>query len=183
MSLKPLRQEIQYDLSWITPWTQEMGGLLTFHTASGTTFVQYSHEASGVIPVGIQINDVEHVDYTREVPPQVLRRSSVVCDVVGICNRGEFITDWIHLIGSVLPGDAMYVGPSGTFTNSATFGGSRVGKFIGTLKSDAHVVTMRGLGSSRQYIDPCDLNLYYENNPAHRTLVVTPGYIKVKIEL
>jgi hypothetical protein len=78
-------------------------------------------------------------------------------------------------------GDKAYVGPSGTFTNSASFGGDIVGRFLGPLEADPHLVVMRGQGFSRQFVDPETKAIVTENDPADRTLVLSDGYIKIRI--
>jgi hypothetical protein len=103
------------------------------------------------------------------------------CGIVGIGVEGEFQTDWLYIVGTVMPGDTAYVGPSGTFTNDASLGGIEIGLFLSTLTQDPHTVTMRGLGFSRQYID-CEKHLAWENNPADRVLVITPGFAKIRVK-
>ena len=156
MSLRPLRQTEQVNIDFITPWTQERGGCLSFVSASGMTFVEYAFDPSGLVPVGIQLNDIEWMNLSRQYHrtySHPAATTDVPCGTVGIAVQGDFITDWIHLVGTVFPGDPAYAGPSGTFTNSSAFGSLKIGKFIGVLDSDPHCVTMRGLGFSRQFID------------------------------
>lgn len=185
MSLKPLRQTQEVNIDFITPWTQERGGCLTLASASGMTFVQYSHDPSGVVPIGIQLNDVEWMNLTRHYHRAYspAATTDVPCSRVGIAEQGDFITDWLYLIGTVGMGDTAYVGPSGTFTNISTLGGNPIGTFIGPLDVDPHFVVMRGLGFSREYID-CHTKLaVWENNPADRVLVHSPGYIKIRVDI
>lgn len=184
MSIKPLRQTEETNIDFLCPWTQERGGCLSIVQASGMYFAEYSHDPSGKFTMGIQLNDIEWMNLARQYH-RTFRgyTTDVPCGIVGIAVQGDFITDWLHLIGAVMPGDPMYAGPSGTFTNSSQFGGSRIGKFIGTLKSDPHTVVFRGLGFSRQFVDPCDKTLKWENNPADAILIATPGYIKIRVDL
>jgi hypothetical protein len=148
--------------------------------------VEYAHNPSGLFQVGIQLNDIEWMNLARQhhrTFSHPAATTDVPCGTVGIAVQGDYITDWLYLIGSVSNGDPAYVGPSGTFTNSATHGGSRVGKFIGPLQSEPHTVTFRGLGFSRQFMDTCDKQLKWENNPADRIDIATPGYIKIRIDM
>lgn len=186
MSLKPLRQTEQVNVDFISPWTQERGGCLSLASASGMYFAEYAHNPSGVVPLGLQLNDIEWMNLARQYHrtfSHPAATTDVPCGTVGIAVQGDFITDWIHLIGTVMPGDAAYVGPSGTFTNSQSFGGLRIGKFIGALDSDPHSVTFRGMGFSRQYVDPCTKQIVWENNPADRIEIATPGYIKIRVDM
>jgi hypothetical protein len=186
MSLRPLRQTEQVNIDFITPWTQERGGCLSIVQASGMVFAEYAHDPSGQFPMGIQLNDIEWMNLARQYHrtfSHPAATTDVPCGTVGICTQGDFITDWIHLIGSVQNGDTAYAGPSGTFTNSSSFGGKPIGKFIGVLQSDPHTVVFRGLGFSRQFVDPCDKITKWENNPADRIEIATPGYIKIRVDV
>lgn len=184
MSLKPLRQTQQVNTDFITPYTQELGGCLTLVLSSGMYIAQYAADPSGAFPMGVQLNSVEHMNLTRQPHRTFLGYTvDVPCAIVGIATEGEFITDWLHLVGSIAPGDAAYVGPSGTFTNSAAFGGRQIGEFRGALEVDPHRVTFRGLGFSRQYVDCNTKQLVWENNPADRQYVETPGYAKIRIKI
>lgn len=181
MALNPIRQELEVNIDYITPWTQERGGILSFGVASGMIIVEYAANPTGRIPIGIQLNDIEYINYSREYSPQRIRNTDVPCGTAGVGMEGDFETDWVHLIGAVLPGDLAYAGPSGTFTNSDSFGGARVGHFISSLKSNPHTVVYRGLGFSRQLVDPCTKQIVWENNPADSTLIATPGFIRVHL--
>lgn len=186
MSLRPLRQTEQVNIDFITPWTQERGGCLSIVLSSGMYIAEYAANPSGLFPMGIQLNDIEWMNLARQYHRTYAHPAAttdVPCGTVGIATQGDFVTDWLMLVGTVMPGDAAYSGPSGTFTNSAAHGGPKIGKFIGTLQPDPHTVTFRGMGFSRQFIDPCDKQLKWENNPADRIEVVTPGYIKIRVDI
>ena len=186
MSLRPLRQTEQVNIDFITPWTQERGGCLSIVMASGMYFAEYAHNPSGLFAMGIQLNDIEWMNLARQYHrtySHPAATTDVPCGTVGIATQGDFITDWLHLIGSPMPGDPAYAGPSGTFTNSSSFGGARIGTFIGVLDPDPHTVTFRGLGFSRQFIDPCTKKLVWENNPADAIHIATPGYIKIRVDV
>lgn len=186
MSLKPLRQVQETNIDFITPWTQERGGCLSIVLSSGMYIAEYAHDPSGLFPMGVQLNDVEWMNLGRQYHrtySHPAATTDVPCSIVGIATQGDFVTDWLHIVGTIMPGDPAYSGPSGTFTNSPVFGGSQVGKFISTLQEDPHTVVMRGLGFSMEYIDPCDKQLKWENNPADAVHVVTPGYAKIRISI
>lgn len=183
MSLRPSRQTQQVNIDFPCPWTQERGGALTWTQASGIDFVQYSFDPSGVHFAGLQLNDIENVNFTRQPFQQYIRDTDIPFTRVGLGTQGDFITDWIYPVGTINQGDLAYVGPSGMITNSSSFGGEVVGKFLGILEPNRHLVTLRGLGFSRQYIDPVTKVLTWENNPADRLLLVSDGYIKVRIDM
>jgi len=185
MSIKPIRQTQQVNIDFICPWTQERGGCLSLASASGTVFVEYAFDPAGAVPLGIQLNDIEWMNlslhYHRTYRPAAT--TDVPWSTVGIAEQGDFVTDWVYLIGPVNYGDTAYVGPSGTFTNLSSLGGTPIGTFIGSLEVDPHFVVMRGLGFSHQYVDCRTKQTVWENNPADRTLVESPGYIKIRIDL
>lgn len=183
MSLLPSRQTQQVNIDYPCPWTQERGGILTWVQASGMYFVEYAFDPSGVKFAGMQLNDIENVNFTRAPFQQYLRNIDVPFAIVGAATQGDFITDWIYPVGIINQGDLAYVGPSGMVTNSLSFGGEIIGKFLGVLQPDRHLVTLRGLGFSRQYIDTVTKRLVWENNPADRQQLVSVGYIKVRIDM
>jgi hypothetical protein len=183
MSLLPSRQTQEVNIDFPCPYTQERGGVLTWFAASGITFVQYASNPSGAKAVGIQINDIENVNMTRQPFQQYIRDMDIPFTIVGAATQGEFLTDWVYPVGIINQGDLMYVGPSGMVTNSAALGGQKIGKFLGVLQDDPHTVTMRGLGFSRQYIDPITKALVMENDPANAINLATPGYIKIRFDI
>ncbi len=182
MSLKPIHQLASLNTCYSTFNTSERGGILSYGSVSGITIVEYALQASGAVPVGLQYNDVEHVDLSRQVNPQRLRRMDVSLGIVGVVTDGEFVTDWIAITGTLMPGQPAYVGSSGTITNDASLGSRRIGVFMSTLTVDSHLVTFAGLGWSRLQMDPSTHVISHENDPANRILIVTPGYAKVRVK-
>jgi hypothetical protein len=186
MSLRPLRQVEETNIDFICPFTQERGGCLSYATASGVDFAEYATDPSGNFILGLQINDIEYMNLARQYHRTFFSPAAttdVPCGIVGIAVQGDWITDWVHLVGDVFPGDKAYAGPSGTFTNSSAFGGSEIGYFLSQLDPDPHILTKRGLGFSRQFVDHQTKQIEWENNPADRQLVVSPGYIKIRIDI
>lgn len=182
MSLKPSCQLFSLDLNYQTINTSERGGILSYATVSGIVIAQYSIQPSGAIPIGIQQNDVEHMDLSRQVDP---RRHGQRVDqpygLVGIITGGDVITDWLYIVGNLIPGQIAYVGPSGTITNDPSFGSRRIGIFLSQLESDPHTVIFAGAGWSREVMDFMTKRIYIENDPANAILVPTPGYAKLRI--
>lgn len=183
MSLRPDRQTQQVNIDFPCPWTQERGGILSWMQASGMYFVQYAFDPSGAKCLGLQLNDIENVNFVRQPFQQYIRDIDLPMARVGAATEGDFLTDWIYPVGQINQGDLAYAGPSGMITNSSAFGGELIGKFIGILIPKPHWVTLRGLGFSRQYIDPVTKILVWENNPADAIRLATPGFIKIRIDL
>jgi hypothetical protein len=182
MALLPIRQTQQVNIDFITPWTQERGGILCYASTSGMTFAEYSYLSTNK-PIGIQLNDVENINLNYQVDPRRLKDLDVPFGIVGIGVQGDFYTDWIHITGNLRTGDLAYVGLSGTITNDPTVGGAIIGKFISPLKSQPHRIVMRGLGFSRQYVNPITKQTEWENNPSDRVWIYSPGFAKVRITL
>ena len=185
MSLRPERQTQQVNIDFPCPHTQERGGLLSWVQASGMYFVEYAFNPSGLHVAGLQLNDIEYVNMTRQPFQQYIRDIDIPFARVGIATQGDFLTDWVYPVGTINQGDLAYAGPSGMITNSRSFGGEVIGKFIGILIAKPHLVTLRGMGFSRQYIDTTKPSkpLVWENNPADAIRLVTPGFIKVRVDM
>jgi hypothetical protein len=181
MSLLPARQTQQVNIDYPCPFTQERGGILTYVMFSGIQYVQYAPNPSGAKIAGIQMNDIENVNFVRQPFQQYIRVMDLPFTIVGASRMGDYITDWIYPIGPIMNGDLAYLGPSGMITNSPSFGGDPVGTFLGPLQDDPHTVTMRGLGFSYEYIDPITKAHVIENDPKDAIFLATPGYIKVRI--
>ncbi len=117
MSLREDRQTDHVNVDFICPWTQERGGCLVLGSASGIDFAEYNADPSGKVVLGIQLNDIENMNLSRQFHRQYRNgvNTDVPCGIVGAATLGDFITDWIHIVGTVSPGDSMYAGPSGTF--------------------------------------------------------------------
>jgi hypothetical protein len=182
MALKPLGQLDSITLDYITVNTSERGGVLSYGSVSGILIAEYARDPASAVPIGIQNNDVEHMDLSRQVHPRELgRRVDGPFSTVGIITEADVVTDWLQLSGVVMPGQPAYVGHSGTITNCRDYGGTRIGTFLSILKAEPHYVVFAGLGFSREYMDPYTKALMMENDPAHRILVVTPGFAKVRV--
>lgn len=184
MSLKPTHQLAALNTYYPTFNTSERGGIVSYGTVSGIQIVEYARDPADATPVGLQYNDVEHMDLSRQINPQHLgRRVDVSLAIVGVITDGEFITDWIDASGTLMPGQPAYVGASGTITNNPSLGGSRIGVFMSTLTVDPHTVVFAGNGWSRRQMDYNPPHkITHENDPANRILVITPGYAKVRIK-
>ena len=181
MSLRPVRDVNKVDLNFGCPNTCERGGLLSTMSISGVTVVQYAKNPTDGQPIGILLNDIEWVNYGYQTPPQYKREVGVPGELIGIAIDGLFETDWIFLSGQIYPGTPAYAGPSGMITNTADFGGKKVGFFYSQLIEDPHVVVYAGLGFYRHYMEPRTHNIIDENNPADQIKIATPGYAKVYI--
>lgn len=181
MSLKPKGQLEGLDLSFPKNETSERGGILSMVTVSGIDVLQYVVNPSGARPLGVQLNDIEYIDLTRQYFP-TLRRTDQPMTTVGVGTQGDFETDWLYLVGVIRPGTPAYLGPSGTVTDDASLGGVCLGKFISPLRQTHHQVVYAGLGFTTSYMDPFTRQIVVENNPADRILIDTPGFATIRID-
>jgi hypothetical protein len=182
MALRPFRQvEDVYDNDLPVLATSERGGILSFASASGLNYVEYARNPSGVIPLGIQLNDIEWLNYEYQPHPHA-RDVRLPYDCAKVAIQGIFETDWLLVSGQIYAGMPAYLGPSGTITNRTDFGSYRIGKFMSTLVDDPHTVTFAGLGFTRTHQEYQTHNIVTENNPANRITVITPGYARVRID-
>jgi len=179
--LKPTRQEVALNNDFVSPDTSERGGLLHHQSVSGVDMARYVADPSGKVPIGFQFHDVEYIDYSRQYDPRRLRETVSPCEIVAIFTEGELETDWIHAVGTPVPGGPAYAGPSGTITDSAAYGGTQIGYFLGPLKRDRHLLVYRGLGFTTSYQECGTHNIVTENNPDDRVFVISDGYIRVRI--
>jgi hypothetical protein len=182
MALRPLRQvESIYDNDLPVLATSERGGLLSFASASGLNYVEYARNPSGVVPLGVQLNDIEWLNYEFQPHPHA-RDVRLPYDCAKVMTQGTVETDWLYVSGQIYAGMPAYAGPSGTFTNIPTLGSYRVGKFMSTLFIDPHIVIFAGLGFTRTHQEYQTHNIVTENNPANMVTIVSPGYARVRID-
>jgi hypothetical protein len=179
MGLRTLHER-KVNTDFVCLQTQERGGILSIATSGGLTFAEYALNPSGARPLGIQLNDIENINLTREYDPRRLRKTDFPCGTVG-AGLGQYETDWLFLIGTVNPGDKAYVGPSGTITNSTSFGGDVIGFFTSVLNSEPHLVVFRGLGLTFSVMDNVTKRVVIENDPNNMICLPSPGFIGVKI--
>lgn len=181
MSLRPYRQiEKVYDNDFPTLATSERGGILSFAVASGLNYLGYARDPSGVIPLGIQLNDVEWLNYEYQPFPYA-RDVRLPYDCVKVMLRGVVETDWLYISGQIIPGDSAYVGPSGTITNISSLGSYKIGNFMSVLTNDPHTVIFAGLGFTRTYQEYQTHNIVTENNPEDIVFISSPGYARIRI--
>jgi hypothetical protein len=179
--LKPLRQQDALNIDFCGFDTSDRGGILHITSVSGMDLARYVDDPSGMVPLGFQFNDIEYIDRTRQPDPRRNREVADPFEVVGIFTDGDAETDWVHLLGSPTRGAPAYAGPSGTVTDSASFGGAQIGVFLGPLNPNPHLVTYRGRGFTTSFQEPCTHNIIVDNDPEDRVLVLSDGSIRVRI--
>ena len=186
MALEVNRQIHAVNVDYVGFQTSERGGVVSYGSASGMVILEYATSASGAIPLGIQLNDVEYLDLSKQIHPRKNRRVEQPLGTMGVLTDGDFTTDWLSLTGTINTGDPAYVGPSGTITNDSTLNNICIGYFLGILRPEPHLVLFAGRGFDRLKMEngqaPGTKVLVYENNPADRIWVCSPGWAKIHID-
>lgn len=175
--LRGARQLGSLNNDFVCPFTQERGGILSFSNPSGFLFLAYAVDPVGAIPLGVQYNDIEYMDLSRQFPTWHLRETDQPCGIVGALTDGDVETDWLYIIGTLTTGDKAYVGPSGTITNHAALGGHHIGKFLSPLTAKPHNVVFSGLGFRSTYMQ----NQVIVSENQDIVFVNSPGFARVHV--
>lgn len=158
--------------------TSQRGGILTYASVSGVDVGRYHDDGYRRRPIGIQLFDVE---YGR--PRKNIRDVVSQFDQFDVLRKGQIVTPWILKIGLITPMDTAFVGPSGLITNSSSFGGDAIGKFLSFFIPKSSVLVYRGLGENLIYTDPNTKQVVYENRIEDRVFINSDGYATVKIDI
>lgn len=159
MALKPDRDVLQYDVSYFSRTVMERGGIvcqtpqsLTVSNVPGSgaamdtsaqkvAYASGISDISGVLPVGILLNDVVNIDQSRQIL-NVYKSEAQVGDKVTIAKKGVFVTNMItsNSATGTVPINA-YLYASGLLTDKAGYAASGcplVGQFLSRADSDGY---------------------------------------------
>lgn len=163
MALKQDRSTLQTDISFFMNEVAERGGVVALSTAgsgasmdNGNAVVTYAADASGVVPMGLLVNDMVNIDLTRQHLNQhkdeVQKGGKVT-----LLTKGWVVTDALE---GTAPnaGDLAYLGHSGNLATSnivsddddADGSGRVCGRFISDVDQ---------YGYAKVYIDLPNTNL------------------------
>lgn len=146
MALKADRIEAYTDISFFMNTTATRGGVVTMLTAgSGVSMddanavVVYAANPSGLVPMGILLNDVVDLDLTRQHinwhKDEVQKGSKVT-----LLRQGQVTTDMIVTAAAPGVGSGVYIGVSGLLTTvvaaGATSNGISCGRFLSAKDAD-----------------------------------------------
>lgn len=188
---------VQHDLilDFVKDRAGERGGICSFLCSSGVLVCTYAEDPSNASPIGIQLNDVEHMDLSRQFHPALDRRVRRVDQphtTVGLSSHGTFDTNFIHPDASPSPGGKVYLAPSGLVTSSPSFGGEEIGKFLGYIDDPAlaglpkgqTTITIYGGGFTRGDVFEMRNGLptvnNYDEQPA---TLLSPGWVRIRIKI
>lgn len=102
---------------------------------SNESQVAYHTGFSGVIPVGLLLNDVIGTDPTRHELNRYRDEVSPGSKVT-VVTKGEFVTNFID--GTPTNGAAAFLAGTGTFSPTSGTGAAQVGKFITIKDADGY---------------------------------------------
>lgn len=163
MALKQDRSTLQTDISFFMNEVAERGGVASLSTAgsgasmdNGNAVVTYAADASGVVPMGLLVNDMVNIDLTRQHLNQhkdeVQKGGKVT-----LLTKGWVVTDALE---GTAPnaGDLAYLGHSGKLATSNIVGddvdADGSGRVCGRFLSDVDQY-----GYAKVFIDLPNTNL------------------------
>lgn len=189
------RQQIDLCLFYKKDIAGEAGGIVS-NTGSGVNFVGYLPNIDlETTPVGIQLNNVEELDLSRQYHPALDRRVRRVDRpgaIVGISRNGIFDTNFIHPGARPYSGKKAYLAPSGLITDDASLGGPQVGVFQSDLDGDvpglskgSQLITVYGGGFFRRevFVKKPGQEPYMEMRGAESVQILSPGWARIRIKI
>jgi hypothetical protein len=119
MGLRPIRQVGATNNELHSDVVMERGGIVSI--ASGQKG-SYSTEASGAVPIGILLNDVEDLNYFNQ-PQKLMRSVTDIGGILAIATEGEFETDFLDpaVTGTINAGQPAFLSSSGWVTTREQF--------------------------------------------------------------
>jgi len=189
------RQQYDLCLEFRKDRAGEAGGIVSV-SPSGNRYVTYAETVdSETLPIGIQLNDVEELDLSKQYHPAMQRRVRRVDQpgaTVGISRHGIFDTNFVHPDAQPYSGRKAYLGPSGLLTHDASFGGPCIGFFQSNLNDDlpglpkySGSITIYGGGFFRREVfikDPGQAP-YVTSVGSEPVKLTSPGWVRISIRL
>lgn len=149
MALKGDRYEVVQDISFFMNEVATRGGIASFSTAgSGAALDQssalatYSATTSGIIPIGMLMNDMVNIDQTRQ-HINWHKDEMQKGQKVRLMLEGWAVTNFVYPGTTPTAGQSAYLAHSGYITNSDIVGTSNpenplVGRFMSTKDEDGY---------------------------------------------
>ncbi len=152
MGLRPFRQIMATNNDFMSDTSaMERGGVVS--VASGS-LGSYATEASGAVPLGILLNDIEDLNYFTG-KEQLYRSAHDIGSILAIATEGEVETDFLDpaVTGHIVTGAPAYLSSSGWITTRPQLSDTNltviVSPRVGVFTSQDHTVRGVGLGWAR----------------------------------
>jgi len=152
MALRPFRQVMATNNDFVSSTSaMERGGVVS--VASGN-LGSYATEASGAVPLGILLNDIEDLNYFTGREP-LFRSAHDIGSVLAIAAEGEVETDMLDpaITGTISAGDPAYLSCSGWITTRPQYSDTDINLIVsprvGVFISGDHSTRGVGLGWAR----------------------------------
>ena len=144
MALKGDRYEAATDISFFMSTTAERGGIVSYSTSGsgvaldqGDAVVAYAAAASGLVPLGLLLNDVVDIDQTRQ-HINFHQNEIQLGGKVTVLTDGWAVTDSVVDVNTITAGDAAYLGDNGVLTDDQdALGGNSANPPVGEFQSSA----------------------------------------------
>ena len=144
MALKGDRHEFETTIDYFMNEVAERGGIATMSTAGSgaaqdqsAALVTYAAGPSGLVPVGVLLNDMVNNDQTR-TRINFHKNEMQQGGKVTLLKKGFVVTNWIDPGVTIAGGEPAYVGPSGYVSNNNALGGRIVGDWGGLADEDGY---------------------------------------------
>ena len=162
MALKSDRNELQTDISFFMNEVATRGGVVSISTGGsgaamdqGAALATYAANGSGVVPLGILLNDMVNLDLTRQHINQhkdeVQKGGKVT-----ILRKGYVVTDNIEGSTTSLAGKPAFIAHSGNIAQSDIVSDNGhthvVGRFLSNIDEDGYAKVEVNLPGASAYI-------------------------------
>ncbi len=142
MALKPDRVELLTDVSFFMNTVAERGGVVTVGTSGlgasmddADAVVACAANPSGVLPIGILLNDVVDLDLTRQ-HINWHKDEVQLGGKVSLLRNGYVVTD--NVAGTPGAGKKAYVAANGAISTTQAAGALQIGTFLSGTDSDGY---------------------------------------------
>ena len=162
MALKSDRNEVQTDISFFMNTVATRGGIVSLVTGGsgaamdqGTALVSYADSGSGVVPMGVLLNDMVNLDLTRQHINQhkdeVQKGGKVT-----ILRKGYVVTSNLEGSTTSLAGKPAFIAHSGSFAQSDLTSDNNaahiVGRFMSNVDQDGYAKVEVNLPAASAFV-------------------------------
>lgn len=193
--LGPTRQIRDLNLNFVKNRAGEAGGIVAYVERSGVLVCGYVDTVVDAIPLGVQLNNVEGMNLSRQYHPAIqrgVRRVDMPNTTVGLSRDCTIDTNFVHPDAQPYSGRKAYLAPSGLVTHDSSFGGPQIGIFLSDI-NDANIaglprgsgyITIFGGGWYRPQVFSWSNGLPTITTEGElATQLVSPGFVRLKVDV